>query len=136
MKKNYITSAIPVILGLLIAFGPHYIFKVCPSGCCANLCNYSAHAETGAGLIIAALGLCMMIYTDPKVRLGMVLGIFFAGIVSLLIPHALIGGCAGMAMNCRRVTFPILTFIGALVLVYSAFVAAVYLIPGKNKLGS
>jgi len=132
MKKSYIASAVVVVLGALIAFGPHFLFKVCFSGCCGNVCNFSAYAETGVGLFIAAMGLCMTVYSDPKIHQGLLLGIFFAGVVSLLIPHAIIGGCGGMTMDCRRVAFPALTVEGTLVIVTSAFLLAVHLIPGKQ----
>ena len=134
MKKIIITSAVTVVLGLLIAFGPHYLFKVCFTGCCSMpWCVYSAYAETGVGLFIAATGLCMLVFTDRKTHLGMAVGIFLGGVVSLLIPHALIGGCGGMAMDCNRVAFPALTVIGTVVMVFSAFIIAVYAIPAKVR---
>jgi len=132
MKKSYIVSAITTILGLFIALGPHLLFKVCFSGCCGNVCNFTAFAEVGVGLFIAAAGLVLAVYSDPKIQIGLLLGVFFAGIISLLIPHALIGGCGGMTMDCRRVAFPALTVEGALVVAFSSFMLAVHLIPGKQ----
>jgi hypothetical protein len=125
MKKSVIFGAVVIALGLLIGLGPQFLFKVCEAGCCGNLCNISAQAETGVGLFIIALGVCLMVYTDPKTQLGLFIGIFLAGIVALAIPHALIGGCGGMTMDCRRVAFPALTIESTVLLVFSAIMMAV-----------
>jgi hypothetical protein len=125
MKKNVIISSVMIVLGLLIGLGPHFLFKVCFAGCCGNVCNWSAFAETGVGLFIVALGVCLMLYTDPKTQLGLLIGISLAGIVALVIPHALIGGCGGMDMDCRRVAFPALTFESVILLVFVAIIIAI-----------
>jgi hypothetical protein len=124
MKKNIIISSIVIALGLLVSLGPQFVFKVCEAGCCGNLCNFSAAAEVGVGLFIVALGACMLVYTDPKTQLGLVIGLFMASIVALAIPHFLIGGCDGLTMDCRRVAFPALTIESVILLILSAVVAA------------
>jgi hypothetical protein len=124
MKKNIIISTVVIALGLLISFGPQFLFKVCEAGCCGNLCNITAFAEVGIGLFIVALGACMLVYTDLKTQLGFVIGLFMASIVALAIPHILIGGCAGLEMDCRRVAFPALTIESVILLIFSACYAA------------
>jgi hypothetical protein len=128
MKKSVIFGAVVMALGLLIGFGPHFLFKVCEAGCCGNLCNISAQAEIGVGLFIVALGACLIVYTDPKTQLSLLVGIFLAGIVALAIPHALIGGCGGMTMDCRRVAFPALTIESVVLMVVAAVMVAVNVI--------
>jgi hypothetical protein len=130
MKKNIIISAVVIALGLLIGLGPQFLFKVCEAGCCGNLCNISAQAEIGVGLFIIAVGICLIVYTDPKTQLGLLIGTFLTGIVALAVPHALIGGCGGMTMDCRRVAFPALTVESVILLVFSA-VAIAYIV--KNN---
>jgi hypothetical protein len=127
MKKNIIISSIVITLGLLVSLGPQFVFKVCEGGCCGNLCNISAAAEVGVGLFIVALGACMLVYTDPKTQLGFVIGLFMASIVALAIPHFLIGGCAGLEMNCRRVAFPALTVESVTLMILSSVLAAIIL---------
>jgi hypothetical protein len=114
MKRTVIGGASAIILGLLIGLGPILIFKVCPAGCacCGGgfpLCNLSAEALKALGLMIAALGICMILYNDPHTQIGLVIGIFLAGLVALLIPYVLIGGCEDMAMACHRRAFPAVT---------------------------
>jgi hypothetical protein len=128
MKKSVIFGAVVIASGLLIGLGPHFLFKVCEAGCCGNLCNISAYAETGVGLFIIALGICLIVYPDPKTQLGLLIGVFLAGIVALAIPHALIGGCGGMTMDCRRVAFPALTIESVVLLVVSAVMTAAIVI--------
>jgi len=143
MKKSIIIGSIVIVLGLLIALGPQFLFKVCDSkmsssesaDCCAEpaknsccgpaasslpICNWSARAEIGIGLLIVALGACMIVFIDPKTHLGLLIGIFFASIIALAIPNMLIGGCAAMTMRCHRIAFPALTIESVVLLVFSA----------------
>jgi hypothetical protein len=123
MKKN-VFSAFVIMLGLLIALGPQLLFKVCSiHGGTFPLCHWSARAELGMGMLIAALGICLMVFTDPKTQLGLYIGIFFSSIIALSIPNALIGGCNVKTMDCRRVAFPAITIISVIALVFSAFMA-------------
>ena len=150
MKKTIIISAVVMVLGLLIALGPQFIFKVCDTrmsssesaspasaddDCCAEpetssccgpavsslpICHWSARTEIGIGLLIVALGVCMIVFTDSKTHLGLLIGIFFASIIALAIPYSLIGGCATITMRCHRVAFPALTIESVILLVFSA----------------
>jgi hypothetical protein len=151
MKKAIITGSAAIVLGLLIALGPQFLFKVCSqtmasgaggetadccavpeeSGCCASatssvpVCHWSARAEVGIGLLIAALGACMIVFTDSKTQLGLLIGVFMASLVALAIPHTLIGGCGSMAMACRRVAFPALTVESVILLIISAIMVVI-----------
>jgi hypothetical protein len=155
MKKTVIISAIIMALGFLLALGPQFLFKVCDSGmsssesassasadddCCAepeqnsccgpeasslSICYWSARAEIGIGLLIVALGACMIVFTDPKTHLGLLIGIFLASIIALSIPNTLIGGCSVMTMQCRKVAFPTLTAESVVLLVFSAIMITV-----------
>jgi hypothetical protein len=124
MKKAIISGAIVIALGLLIALGPQFLFKVCSShGGAFPLCHWSAQAELGMGMLIAALGICLIVFTDQKTQFGLYIGIFFSVIIALSIPNALIGGCNVKTMACRRVAFPAITIISVIVLVFSAVMA-------------
>jgi hypothetical protein len=124
MKKSIISGAIITALGLLIAFGPQFLFKVCSTSCdcCGDIptCHWSARAEIGIGMLIAALGLCFIVLNDSKTQLGLIIGVFLSSIIALAIPHALIGGCEMRDMACHRVAFPAITVIGAVLLAGSA----------------
>jgi len=117
MKKRII-GIIFTVLGLLIAIGPQFLFKVCkPMGEMFMKCYWSARAEIGVGAVIAALGIALIVFICSKIRLGLVIGIFLSGINALLIPHALIGGCAMHTMPCREIAFPAITVISILLLI-------------------
>jgi hypothetical protein len=121
MKKTIISCAVITILGLLIAFGPQYLFKVCPAhGGTFPLCHWSAQAEMGLGMLIAALGLSLLAFSDPKTQLGFAIAVFLSGILVIGIPHTLLGGCSARTMSCRTIGFPALTIEGVLLVVYSA----------------
>jgi hypothetical protein len=125
VKKSIFPGSVVIVLGLLIALGPRFLFKVCAHGNDGfPHCHWSAQAEIGIGLLIAVLGMCMIVFTDPKTQLGLSIGIFMSSIIALSIPHALIGGCGSMAMACRKVGFPAITVESIILLVFSAVIAA------------
>ena len=125
MKIRIIGGAAAIVLGLLIALGPQLLFKVCePMGENFMKCHWSAQAEIGIGALIAALGIALTLFAAPKTRLGLAIGIFLSGILALLIPHALIGGCAMESMPCRKIAFPAITVISILLLIGSGFYTA------------
>ena len=108
-------------MGLLIALGPQFLFKVCTvHNGVLPLCHWSAQAELGIGMLVAALGLCFIVFSDPKTQQGFAIGVFLTGIIVLGIPHALIGGCTAKTMACHKVAFPALTVEDVILLLYSA----------------
>jgi hypothetical protein len=141
--KNRIAGGIAVIvLGLLIALGPQFLFKVCePVGPMAAhdgggqtwmKCHWSAQAEIGIGSLLAALGIGLLVFASKDTRLGLWIGIFLSAILALLIPHVLIGGCSMPTMRCQSLAFPAITVLGILLIVGSVF-NALYLIRGRTK---
>jgi hypothetical protein len=124
MKNRIIAGGGVVVLGLLIALGPQFLFKVCgPTAEGAFMrCHWSAQAEIGiGGPLIAGLGIALILFADPRIRLGLTIGIFLSGLLALLIPHALIGGCSMHSMACRKIAFPAITVLSILLLIGMAF---------------
>ncbi|MDR0637917.1 MAG: DUF4418 family protein [Spirochaetaceae bacterium] len=133
MKNRIISGGGVLVFGLLIALGPQFLFKVCPvMGDMIMKCRWSAQAEIGIGALIAVLGIALGFFADPKIRLGLTIGVLLSGVLALLIPHALIGGCAMHTMPCRKITFPSITIIAILLLISGAF-NLVYLAGKKTK---
>ena len=125
-----VTAIIFSALGLLLALGPQFLFKVCDSH--TMICHWTAQAEIGIGGIIALLGVAMLIFTDIKIRLGLSIGILLSGIHALLVPHVLIGGCSTPSMACNTTAFPAITVISILLLVGVSF----YIIHFLRKISS
>ena len=123
MKKTVIISLVVVVLGLLIALGPQFLFKTCaPHSSTYPLCHWSARAELGMGMLIAALGICLFVFDDPKTQIGLTIGVFLSSILVIGIPFALIGGCKGADMDCKRFAFPALLVEGIILLVFSILI--------------
>jgi len=132
MKKRII-GIIFTALGLLLALGPQFLFKVCqPMEDIYMKCYWSARAEIGVGAVIVALGIALIVFVCSKIRLGLVIGILLSGINALLIPYALIGGCTMDNMPCRKIAFPAITVISIILLIVAWFYT-VYLARKKRK---
>ncbi|MDR0624344.1 MAG: DUF4418 family protein [Treponema sp.] len=133
MKNRIITGGAVLVFGLLIALGPQFLFKVCPvAGDMIMKCHWSARAELGiGGPVIAVLGIALVFFANPKTRLGLSIGVFLSGVLALLIPHALIGGCGNHTMACRKIAFPAITVISILLLITAAL-NVIYLSRKKN----
>ena len=130
--KKLIIGIVVIALGLLISLGPQFLFKVCPVMDDMHMkCYWSAQAEIGIGAVIAALGIGLIIFASAKIRLGLTIGILLSGVLALLIPHVLIGGCTMHTMPCNKITFPALTVIIILLLIGMAF-NVVYLAKKKE----
>ena len=117
MKRNFIGGGAACLLGLLIALGPQFIFKVCDTHSGEIFrCYWMGRVELSAGFLIALLGVCLIIFSDPKINLGLFIALFLAGIIAALIPFDQITGvCKDQEAACKTVTFPVLVVLGALV---------------------
>ena len=128
LNKNILIGAAAVLFGLLIALGPQFLFKACPPhGDEWSQCHWSVQAVLATGIIIAALGACLIFLSDLKTHAGITIGIFLAGIVTVSIPYSLIRGCEGAEMTCQKITFPILAILSGVVIA-GAVVYMVYLV--------
>ncbi|MDR0495936.1 MAG: DUF4418 family protein, partial [Treponema sp.] len=114
---------------------PQFLFKVCSHGEDGfPHCHWTAQGEIGIGLLIAALGACMITFTDPKTHLGLIIGVLMASLIALAIPNFLIGGCGSLAMQCRKLAFPALTAESVALLVFSAIMLTIIALqkPGQG----
>jgi hypothetical protein len=78
------------------------------------------------------MGLLELRELTKEYKRGDFTGILLSGIHALLIPHALIGGCAMETMTCRKVAFPAITVISILLLI-GAGIYLVLLSKQKSK---
>ena len=125
MKNRIGSGVVAMARGLAIAWGPQFAFNVCSpmtmmGGERFMTCHWTARAEIGAGMLIVLLGLFLICCPVGDIRLGITAGIFGTGILVLLFPHVLIGGCQAESMACNKTAFPFLSVLGVLTLAGSA----------------
>jgi hypothetical protein len=125
MKNRMGSGVAAIALGLAIAWGPRFVFKVCAPMMMMGkerfmTCHWTAQAEIGTGMLIALLGFFLICCPVRDIRLGITVGIFGAGILTLLFPHVLIGGCQAESMACNTTAFPVLSVLGVSTLAGSA----------------
>lgn len=105
--KQKITSIGTIVLGLLLAFGPQFLFRPCPTTEKVMKCFWSCKALIVVGCVLALVGLLQLLAKNAGTRraLGIVgLALFLCAI---LIPTSIIGCCVKDDMACRLLTFPI-----------------------------
>ncbi|MDR1972898.1 MAG: DUF4418 family protein [Treponema sp.] len=125
MKHRIFNGVTVTVLGLLVSLGPQFLFKACgplvgSDGPAWMKCHWSVQAELGMGALIAALGIAILVFRSRDIRLGLLVGVLFAAVPALLVPHVLIGGCAMRTMACQALTFPAITVLAVLLLFFSA----------------
>lgn len=120
-------GAVVVVLGIIVAIGPHYIFPVCQyfgqlvataAGTTIPMkCFWTAQAEVGLGALTVIAGLLLILSRQQETRrmLGVFVGIL--GILVLLTPTNLIGMCMSADHPCRVGTEPFLILMGVVVLI-------------------
>jgi hypothetical protein len=83
-------------------------------------CHWSGQAELGVGGLLAVYGILLLMSRTPASRIAYSVSAAFAGLLALFIPHFLIGGCSHPMMACRTSTFPALTVISLLTVLFFA----------------
>ena len=131
MSNKSITSKIlgvvTVVLGIIVAAEPHYIFPVCQyygmlvqTAAGTNIpmkCYWTAMAEVGLGALIVVTGIVLILSKQNETRraLGFVLAAL--GVVVALVPADLIGVCGMAEHPCRMATQPALILLGAVTII-------------------
>ncbi|MDR2105639.1 MAG: DUF4418 family protein [Deferribacteraceae bacterium] len=120
MKNRIISGVAGVVGGGLLSLGPQYIFRVCgliPDGAIMR-CHWSAQAEIGVGGLIFALSIFLFVSKNPVSRSAYSVSIALTGVLALLIPNYLLGGCMHPEMACRTTAFPAITVISILIILF------------------
>ncbi len=106
-----------IILGILVALTPHYIFPVCAyydklietkgGGLMPMACSYTARAETIVGLGIVLIGLMLWLAKERETKIFLSVLIAAKGLAVLTIPE-IVGYCKSPMMPCFSGTVPAL----------------------------
>ena len=105
--KNKITSIGTIVLGALLAAGPQFLFKPCPTTEKFMKCFWSCKALIVVGAVLALIGLLQFLAKEVNSRKVLsVVGLALA-VSAILIPTVIIGGCVKPEMACKMLTFPV-----------------------------
>ncbi len=121
MKNKLITTITYLFIAILLIVGPHTIFKVCEVMEKPMRCYYSARAEIGIAVILLVIAILYFFTKTKRERVLVNIAVIPIGIVALLIPSILIGGCGMKTMACQAATFPAIYAISALMMIFSLF---------------
>ncbi len=115
--KQKVTSIGTIVLGALLAAGPQFLFKPCPTTEKFMKCFWSCKALIVIGAILALVGVLQLIAKEVKSRKALaVVGLALA-VSAILIPTVIIGGCVKADMACKILTFPITNALSAVAIV-------------------
>lgn len=105
--KNKITSIGSIVVGLLLAAGPQFLFQPCPTTEKFMKCFWSCKALIVVGAVIALIGLLQLLAKESKSRKVLSIVGLALCISAILIPTVIIGGCVKPEMACKMLTFPV-----------------------------
>lgn len=119
MTRTLFATLPSIILGALIAAAPFTFARVCDMQDDMHMtCFYTARAELGIGVVIAALGL-IGLFVAPKIRVGLSIAIAAVAALALAVPTVLIGVCPGGMMHCHMIALPTLIVLSVLAIVFA-----------------
>ena len=111
-KNGLLSGVVFLLLGALIAVGPHTIFAVCePMEKGFMKCHWTAQALSGIGGGIALLGVLLLFISSEEIRVGIQIALLVIFTQGLLITNWLIGVCGGEHMRCHSLTKPAVNII-------------------------
>lgn len=105
--KRKILSIGTVIIGLLLAFGPQFLFQPCPTTEKFMKCFWSCRALIVVGVILALTAFLQLLTKEKESgRFLSIIGLALC-VSAILIPTVIIGGCVKPDMACKMLTFPV-----------------------------
>lgn len=119
MKNKLINAFFYIIMGILLAVGPYTLFRVCDTSEKVMKCWWSVRAETAIGGLLVFAGILILLLKSKEIQYAINLNTIATGIVAILIPSKLIGGCAKEMMPCRSLTFPSIYIISVAIIIFS-----------------
>lgn len=134
MKNRVLSSAVYIVLGILLVLTPTVLLPTCNSESMKMACYYTGRAEIGLGILIIILGGILFVFSKEEIREGISIAQIGIGVLILLYPTKIIGLCGMSDMDCRVQTFPALIVISVILIVVSV-VNILYITRKKQKTG-
>ena len=133
--KGKITGILLLIVGLIQALGLKFVFGACgpkEDGKWMR-CHYTETVGIAIGILVVFVGI-VYIATSSKALIGagLSLALIPVGIISILLPHKLIGVCMKETMKCVAVTSPAITVLGAIIVIIAVVSAVINLKAGYS----
>lgn len=130
MKKVSVMGIVLIIIGVLVAAGPHSIFHVCNSSMAA--CNKTADVEIYIGLSIVLEGILIFFIRNFAARLIFSIAGIISGLFTILVPTVIVGTCANPNMACNLRTKPALIILGSFTILF-CIIYIIYIIIKRKK---
>jgi hypothetical protein len=121
MRKRAIYGIYFIIIGIILAVGPHTFFEVCPKAEHPMKCWWSAQAEISIAIMFIVAGITILAFKSAETQLGVSVMTIALGVIAILIPSVLIGGCMKDTMPCQSITFPCIYAISGVTIAVSIF---------------
>lgn len=131
MKKRIGFAIVDFIIGVLLIVGPKTLFKVCDTSEMVMKCHWSSRAVIGVGILYILLSVLIVVFKQQGEQILLGILTIALGIIAILIPSVLIGGCSNSMMNCQSLTFPVIYLLAAI----SIVAAIIYLIYSVKVVG-
>lgn len=119
MKNKIITTILLLITALYYIAGPYTIFKVCEVGEKPMLCHWSTRAVSGLALFIIITAALYFFTQTSRERILLSISAATVGVIVILIPSVLLGGCSMKTMACQSTGFPGIYMVSVILILLS-----------------
>ena len=84
-------------------------------------CWWSAQAEISIAIMFIVAGITILAFKSAETQFGVSIMTIALGVIAILIPSVLIGGCMKDTMPCQSITFPCIYVISGVTIAVSIF---------------
>ena len=91
-------------------------------------CHYTSIADGFVGIVLALVGIAYLLL--PKARKVLTFAVITLGVLTSLVPTAIVGVCSHPHMHCHSISSPVLQLIGIVIALFG--VANIAFLASRN----
>ena len=129
MTNGLFFGSITVLLGTITSLLSFILLPFCkPMEDFVMRCHYTSIADGFVGIVLALVGIAYLLL--PKARKVLTYAVITLGVLTSLVPTAIVGVCSHPHMHCHSISSPVLQLIGIVIALFG--VANIAFLASRN----
>ena len=129
MTNGLFFGSITVLLGTITSLLSFILLPFCkPTEDFVMRCHYTSIADGFVGIVLALVGVAYLLL--PKARKVLTYAVITLGVLTSLVPTAIVGVCSHPHMHCHSISSPVLQLIGIAIALFG--VANIAFLASRN----